>query len=138
MSRVPGTMKQALSEPVRAADHYDPTIRNWGGFQEAAILRNGALIAACYVVGGCSVIVAREPVAGDGSYRWHLSIAHPERYPTWDEIKFARYTITYTKDVPLMVQLLPRVENASKWTNAHENCFHLYEIDAAAYDLEIT
>ncbi|HSC05469.1 MAG TPA: hypothetical protein VLD59_01430 [Steroidobacteraceae bacterium] len=124
---VPGTFKQALSEPHRAADDPSAHIREWAASQEAAMIGNGAIVARCWILGECSILVGREPVASDGSYRWHLSIAHRRRYPTWDEIKMARYSIPELRDMPLMVQLLPKIDDPGQWTNLHDNCFHLYE-----------
>ncbi len=91
------------------------------------MIGEGALAAYTYILGECSVIVAREPVGPGGSYRWHLSIAHRGRYPTWDEIKTARYSIPVLANVRLMVQLLPKIDSDVQWMNAHDNCFHLYE-----------
>jgi hypothetical protein len=137
MRRVPGTMKQPLSEALRAADPPDPEIRRWGTEQEVAMLANGAIVAYTYILGDCSVLVGREPVGEDGAFRWHLSIAHRHRYPTWDEIKMARYGIAQVADVPLMAQLLPLIADGVRWTNLHDNCFHLYEVDPAVIQLEI-
>lgn len=44
--------------------------------------------ARAFRFGECLVIVGH---SRDG---WHLSISHPHRYPTWDEIKAARYALT--------------------------------------------
>lgn len=87
----------------------------------------GALHAERWVVGDCTVMLSREPNVGfDGSYGWHMSIAHPRRYPTWDEIKTARYGIPTLDDVT-MAQILGPV-GEDEWVDIHENCFHLYEI----------
>jgi hypothetical protein len=66
---------------------------------------------------GCRIFVGVE------NGRWHLSISHPERYPTWDEIKTARYQLV-PNDVT-MAMLLPPKE---RYVNIHPNCFHLWEI----------
>jgi hypothetical protein len=55
--------------------------------------------------------------------RWHLSIAHPRRYPTWEEIKEARYR--FVPDRVTMAMLLPP---RREYINLHPNCFHLYEL----------
>jgi hypothetical protein len=63
--------------------------------------------------------------------RWHMSISHrtnehppkPGRYPTWDEIKDARYRLM-PGDITV-AQLLPPED---EWVNAHETTFHLWEI----------
>lgn len=65
---------------------------------------------------GCSVIVGKE------KGRWHLSIAHPKRLPTWEELRDARYEFT-PADVT-MVMVLPRPE---QYVNIHPNCLHLWE-----------
>ena len=68
---------------------------------------------------GCSVIVAVEGGA------WHLSIAHRHRYPKWNSIAKARYDLL-PADVT-MAMLLPPIH---EYVNIHENCFHLWQIDA--------
>lgn len=68
-------------------------------------------------VHGLLVFVGREPQG------WHLSISHPMRYPTWDEIVDARYALV-PNDVT-MAMLLPPKE---QYVNLHENCFHLHEV----------
>lgn len=81
---------------------------------------------------GCSVIVAREPARDPKGLAlpesalllWHMSIAHPDRYPTWDEIADVRYRLV--PDDVTMAMLLPPT---SQYVNAHEHCFHLWEID---------
>ena len=54
--------------------------------------------------------------------RWHLSISHPLRYPKWDEIVDARYTLV--PDHLTMMMYLPPM---SEYVNVHKNCFHLHE-----------
>lgn len=54
---------------------------------------------------------------------WHLSISHPSRYPTWDEIKEARYRLL--PDEIYMAMILPP---SGEYVNVHENCFHLWEV----------
>lgn len=70
-----------------------------------------------YMLGECAVIISQE---GSG---WHLSISHPSRYPTWDEIKDARYKLL-PNDLT-MAMLLPSQE---QYVNLHPNCFHLYQV----------
>ena len=84
----------------------------------------GALTAECWRVGQCSVTVAREPMGDE--FRWHLSIAHPSRYPTWDEIKTAVYGID-TVDGVTLAQVLGPV-GPGEWVDEHPFCFHLYEL----------
>ena len=56
--------------------------------------------------------------------RWHLSISCRDRYPTWDEIKEARYRLIPNNVT--MAMLLPPKE---QYVNIHPNCFHLHEIE---------
>ena len=57
---------------------------------------------------------------------YHLSISHPMRYPTWDEIKEARYDLL--PDEITMAMLLPP---SAKYVNIHKNCFHLHQVDGS-------
>jgi hypothetical protein len=82
---------------------------------------------------GCGIIVGLEPAkaAPEGIWLpegaldlWHLSISHPERYPTWDELADARYTLV--PDQLTMAMLLPPRD---EYLNVHEHCFHLWQIE---------
>lgn len=82
---------------------------------------------------GCSVLCALEPArkAPAGVWLppgalllWHLSLAHQHRYPTWDEVADVRYELV--PDDVTMAMLLPPPES---YVNAHEHCFHLWQID---------
>lgn len=59
-----------------------------------------------------------------GKMRWHLSISHPSRYPGWDEIKDARYSL-----LPLGLTFAQILPPPGEYTNIHRNCFHLWEIE---------
>lgn len=82
--------------------------------------------------GHLTVIVSRHPKAK----LWHLSISHrlslldpkterplPGRYPTWDEIKEARYSLL--PDSAQMAMILPP---KAEYVNVHPTTFHLYEV----------
>jgi hypothetical protein len=71
-----------------------------------------------YRLGECSVIVTRE------LGKWHLSIAHPRRYPTWDEVAQARYNALPAKLWVAMILPPP-----AHYVNVHEFCFQLIETD---------
>lgn len=73
--------------------------------------------AQAYRFGECLVIVSR-----DGGY-WHMSISHPSRDPTWDEIRDARYELL-PNHVTMAMLLPPREE----YVNIHLHCFHLWEV----------
>ena len=53
----------------------------------------------------------------------HMSLSHPHRQPTWDEIKEVRYALL--PDEKTFAVLLPP---KSQYVNLHENCFHLWEV----------
>lgn len=66
--------------------------------------------------------------------RWHLSISHnmaertgpqntPGRFPTWEEIKEARY-----KFVPDNVNMAIMFPPSELYYNRHETCLHLLEV----------
>lgn len=59
--------------------------------------------------------------------RLHLSISHPHRYPKWDEISDARYSLL--PDAAYMVMYLPP---KAEYVNFHKNCFHLHECKCGA------
>ncbi len=65
-----------------------------------------------YHVGECLVLQSRKT---------HLSISHPYRDPTWNEIASARYALLpKLKDC---VMVLPPDDN---YANVHEHCFHVH------------
>ncbi len=76
-----------------------------------------------YAMGELTVFAGIEPGGPGGSMRWHLSISHPRRYPRWDEIAHARYSVV-PDEANMMMGLPPKRE----YVNIHENCFHLHEI----------
>jgi hypothetical protein len=57
---------------------------------------------------------------------WHLSISHPYRYPTWDEIYTARYDFLPSEINAAII--LPR---KTEYVNIHPNCFHVHELKDA-------
>lgn len=82
------------------------------------------VVADTFVKGECRVILAREPHGKGGKLLYHLSISCADRYPTWEEIKDARYSL-----MPLgstVAQILPPM---SEYINIHNNTFHLWELD---------
>ena len=71
-----------------------------------------------YKMGHCAILVGSSSSAG-----WHLSVSHPKRYPTWDEVVKARYELL-PEDVTMALYLPP----LSEYVNVHETCFHLFEV----------
>lgn len=70
-----------------------------------------------FMWGDLKVFAGKEPPG------WHMSISHPYRYPTWEEIKAARYDLI--PDDVTMAMLLPPER---QFVNLHQNCFHLHQI----------
>jgi hypothetical protein len=77
---------------------------------------------------GCHIMVGHELTPRP---LWHLSISHPHRYPTWDEISEARYLLT--PDGVTMAMLLPP---RSEYVNVHDTVFHLWQVDDPRVGIE--
>lgn len=73
-----------------------------------------------------AIICGREPCGPQGQLRWHLSVSHHHRNPTWEEIRDARYALI--PDGVMVAMFLPPRED---YVNAHKYCFHLYEVEKA-------
>ena len=86
---------------------------------EFKLKETSSLIPNCkaYKFNGNNVFVGIE----DG--KWHLSISNKFRYPTWEEIKFCRYTLMPNEKTIAMI--LPPTQD---FINVDKNCFHLWEI----------
>jgi hypothetical protein len=63
-------------------------------------------------------------IVGKSTQGWHMSIAHPSRYPEWDLVADARYQ--FIPDDVHMAMLLPP---SDQYVNAHPNCFHLWSVE---------
>jgi len=83
--------------------------------------------ARAYRLGECNVLVGRSEQAG-----WHISISHLSRYPTWDEIKYARYKLL-PPGITMAIYLPPE----EQYVDMHPNCFHLFEIIEQARMVEV-
>lgn len=70
---------------------------------------------------GLIALVGREPVA-DGDERWHISLRHKDRVPTWDELARAGHELR--PGVCFVIGVPPR----SWWMNVHEDVLHLWEL----------
>jgi hypothetical protein len=79
--------------------------------------QNCTLVRCCLVNGWLQCLVTVD--AG----LWHLSVSHPRRYPTWDEIKSVRYSLL--PDERTFAILFPPI---AQYVNLHPNCFHLHEV----------
>jgi hypothetical protein len=70
-----------------------------------------------YLLGECSILVTKE------YGRWHFSIAHPRRYPTWDEVAEARYRL-----LPAGLHAAMILPPKGEYINMHEFCFQVIEV----------
>jgi hypothetical protein len=61
-------------------------------------------------------------IVGRSAAGWHMSVSHPGRYPTWDEIAHLRYELLPADKTFVMV-LPPEDE----YVNIHPFTFHLWE-----------
>lgn len=71
-----------------------------------------------YKMGSCTIMVGWSE-----KYGWHLSIAHHKRYPTWEEVVTARYSLI--PDEAAMAMMLP---SQKEYIDMHQFCFQLHEI----------
>lgn len=71
-----------------------------------------------YRMGECSIIVTRE------FDQWHLSIARPDRLPSWNEVAEARYRVV--PDAVTMAMLLPP---KAEYINIHNHCLQMMQVD---------
>lgn len=63
-------------------------------------------------------------IRGHENGRWHLSVSHRERIPTWGELGFARDHLL-PANVWLMIAHPPR----EYWMNLNSRVLHLWEFD---------
>jgi hypothetical protein len=76
--------------------------------------------ARVYTRGDLTVIIGRHPDTG----RLHLSVSAPDRDPSWQELKDARYTL-----LPRPVWFAQMMPPPDHYINLHAHTFHLYQLD---------
>jgi hypothetical protein len=84
MTAIPGTHEPGFVEE-RIIEYANPL--------RERLRMMGSRGVKTFRMGACSIIKAREPAGTDNELLWHLTISHPDRHPTWDEIKVARYRL---------------------------------------------
>jgi hypothetical protein len=77
-------------------------------------------VLSAFTAGKIKIMVGWHSVTG-----WHMSISHPDRYPTWDEIANARYKL-----LPADSEFAMMLPPPSEYVNLHNFCFHLHETPA--------
>lgn len=81
--QIPGTHEPGFEEP-ELIEHRPP--------EQMRKLLHRLEVLHTFHFGECNVILSRETPTDD-RLRWHISISHPHRHPTWDEIKTVRYRL---------------------------------------------
>ena len=76
-----------------------------------------------FQLGRCTVFIS-PPFEGEG---WHMSISHPDRYPTWDEVAKAWYELIPDAETRTGAMILPPKE---EYVNLHSFCFYLHEVQS--------
>jgi len=110
----PGFVEQPINElpvpeEIRAVTH---------GHYELELYR--------FRMGECNILLGHEPQGVNGELRWHLTISCPDRHPSWDEIKTARYRLLGPDTVIAMI--LPP---AKDYVNvaSQDHVFQLWQIE---------
>lgn len=97
----------------------DIAARMTAQMKEAGIPEGMAADLQVGMLGRCQIIAQRE----GADLRWHLSISHPFRLPTWGEINAARDAL-----IPADVWLCQPMPPRDYWINVHTHCLHLWQI----------
>jgi hypothetical protein len=102
-SKVPAITEEAL----------DWRMKDW--------IASGQIVAGTkiYRMGQCLIIVS--PPLNE-EWGWHLSISHPTRYPSWDEVAKARYDL-----LPLDREFEMPLPKPEDYISIHPNCFQVHE-----------
>ncbi len=81
--------------------------------------KQGSPYVRSYTMGQCSILVTRE------NGFWHLSIAHPTRYPTWLEISHVWYKVIPGAEGIQGALILPKL---SEYVNLHSYCMQVHQL----------
>lgn len=114
---IPGTFEPGFVEPKLVEVRPPEQVRH---------LIQGGVTLHYFHFGDCSILLGLEPGGVHGELRWHLTISHPHRHPSWDEIKTARYRLLGPDTVIAMI--LPPPEH---YVNVPEqdHVFQLWQIE---------
>lgn len=85
----------------------------------------GAPVPHGFRLGPLAALVGREHIGGlpSGPLRWHVSVQHRDRVPTWEEMVKAAHELR--PGVVFAIGVPPR----SWWLNHHSHVLHLWETD---------
>jgi len=108
--QVPGSHEKGWKEPHLIERGVPPVLRE---------TIPGARDLHCFDFGTCSVILGFE------NKRWHISIAHSFRHPSWDEIKTIRYRLGGPDRTFAIILPIP-----DEYVNvpSQDHVFHLWEL----------
>ncbi len=78
-----------------------------------------------WTMAGANIHISRDPAGPAGALLWHLSISRPNRHPSWDDIKAARYRL-----LPLDRDFAVILPTPDEYVNVPEqdHVFHVWEI----------
>lgn len=82
---------------------------------------DGAEPPTCWRRGPLAALVGREPVGKDDP-RWHISVQHQDRVPSWEEMVQAAHALR--PGIVFVIGVPPR----SWWMNIHPHVLHLWEL----------
>lgn len=85
-------------------------------------LRNLQPGTLMFKMGKVSIYVS--PPVTEAGMGWHMSISHPDRYPTWDEVAKAWYELVPDADNRVGAMILPKRED---YISIHNYCFQVHE-----------
>lgn len=99
-----------------------PVIREPNNPQLVALVTRGMLEPGTrqFKMGKVTILLS-PPLESVG---WHMSISHPDRYPTWDEVAKAWYELVPDSDNRVGKMILPKRED---YINIHNFCFQIHE-----------
>lgn len=123
--------KSTFNQPVVGAGHQGnsnlPLIREVDTSQDMnfqALINMGMQLGTRkYKMGRVSILVS-PPDARVGQAGWHMSISHPDRYPTWDEVASAWYQLVPDADNRVGAMMLPK---KADYISIHNYCFQVHE-----------
>lgn len=111
--------KKVGAKPSGKKPSGKPTIKEVAVSESIKGLLGGAAELRAFIYGETTILLAKE------MGKWHISISHPQRDPTWEEIKHVRYELVPGNATMAMI-LPPK----SEYVNLHVHCFHLWEVRA--------
>ena len=120
---IPGSFEPGWVEP-ELIEHRPP--------EEVRSLIQGGTELHYFTFGECNVLLGHEPQGAGGELRWHITISHNARHPSWDEIKTVRYRLCGPDIVMAMILPQPHF-----YVDSHPHVFQLWEVEDPARVWEV-